>query len=630
MTKRRWSAGIALALVLCGVGGSVYHRVSGTSESTLSASVAEPLALNFEPGSTLRYRVAWSGKQRGRLFATNAGASETHVESATDMALDMALYVEAVHGSEATVVLSFTDVRRQKLEVLGAAAFPDREHAKQALVGRQAKIRIGTDGRSREVAFEAGTPDVFMNIVQWVVAQSSLSLAPSAQGAAWESTERGPFGMSRVLYSRRGAGLERVRSEYVSFDAFANSTDSALHVRELSGKSSLLVRGGKLENVLTEERLRVDGAAGTRELEGSVRFELRLVRVDRGAAAPARVAYGPAESAGEPVVGPETLAKLLEQRVAGMTREDLLRDLQQFGAGGVLPAHTRWLWRATGLLKQDPALASELSRIALQHSATDKTKSLVMDLLASVGHADAQRAMRQILDAPSLARSPVRAALVQRISFLEHPSRETVGAAWAAYEAGKDSGFQDLAVASAHALAASAGAARMSGDEVLAGEIVSELGRQIAAAPDRETQAHLLGALTNARGDEVLAIAKPYAGSEEVALREASAEALRNVHSAESTALLLELIGDSAFPVQSSALASLGTRPLRSSEFRRIQSWLAEGKLGTRLEGALLSLVQSSVGSVPEATSIARSIAEHPAASAATRARARAMLDQAG
>lgn len=624
--RARFSA-LILALVAAGV-PLAYHTREAI-ERAADGQRLTPLELALEPGTVLRYRVAWSGEQRGRLFSANAGVTETHTTSTTDMALDLSLFVESAANGVFTVVLSIDALERHRLELLGATAFPTREQAEAALTGARARLRIGSDGVMRDVAFETGAPDVFMNVVQWIVAQSTVSLGPSA-APAWEAVERGPFGLSRVRYERDGDTLTRSRAEYVRFDAFATDAARALDVRTLQGRSEVVVRRGLLEQVRTEERVEVNGPDGQSELDGRVRFELRLLRVDRGARVPEPVAYGEVGPAGEPVVGADTLQKLLEQRVAGMTREQLLTDLRRFGNGGTMPNHTRWLWQATGLLEQDPTLARELVTVALADGATDKARALVMDLLASTGHGEAQRAMREILAAPALASSPLRPLLLQRVSFLESVEPDTLSAVWDVFEEGKREGRTDLVYASAHALAAASTTVAANGDAATANAVVARLGSEIAAATTDEERAHLLGALTNAQSPEVLRIAEPYATSEDAALREAAAEALRKIQTPEATRLLVELVADSAFDVQSAALASLRGRSLDAEAWRSIAGSLAAGRLGTRLDGTLLTLAAGALQERPETRAIVAHIASRRGASAATRARALAMLGETG
>lgn len=621
--KRRAAVALTI-LALAGGGLALRHHVT---TANVEAPAADALALRFEPGTTLHYTVSWSGTQRGRLFAESAGAEQTHSTTKVDMALGMDLYVEDQAGDEATLRLSFSKVERHGLTALGAEVFSSREAAVDALVGRSARVRLGTDGIPRDVAFQEGSPDIFMNVVQWIVAQSAVSLGPSERAREWDATERGPFGASsEVHYARSGAELTRSRVRYESFDAFAAENLSRITVKKLDGQSSVRLRDGLVDVVHISESLRIDAKSGGTELDGNVVFDLKLESVDRGDRVGAAVAYGAPAKAGEAVIGADMRAQLLSQRVDGMTREQLLSDLSTMGNGGVMPSHTKWLWRATGLLKKDPSIARELGKLARAPDATDKARALVLDLLASVGHGEAQAEMRTILASPVVAKSGARTSLLQRVSFLESPEPATVDAVWASLREGKQRGAPDLVAASAHSIASSSRAMAKNGDDAGARSMVRRLAAEIEQAHTTESKAAVLSALGNASSGEVTAIAKPYASSESVELREAAADAMRKIDTREATEMLLALLADPSVAVQGAALASLRDRSLIASDWERISELVASGRIPKALDGAMLNLATNYVGQVRVVAQIVAAIASRPDASNATRARAHAML----
>lgn len=588
------------------------------------------LALTFTPGTTMHYAVSWSGKQHGRLFADGAGAEQTHTATTVDMALAMDLYVESVKGDEAILRMTFPSVERHGLTALGTQVFPTKESATAALSGRAARLRIGADGIARDIAFQNGSPDMFMNVVQWIVAQSTLSLGPSAGVAEWDAGERGPFGRSDVHYAKKagkdGTELERTRVRYLAFDAFASRDVSDVVVKKLEGRSSATLKDGLVQNMHSDESIRIDAKTGATELEGNVAFDMKLLSVNGGDVGSGHIAYGEPTKAGEAVIGDDMRNKLLEQRVEGMTKEQLLADVAQMGNGGVMPQHTKWLWRASGLLKKDPAAAKELTKLALAPGATDKSKALVLDLLASAGHPEAQTEMRNILASPELAKSGARPALLQRVSFLETPEAATVDQVWSSLREGKAKGSNDLVAASAHALAATSRAQAKNGDAAGARNTVRKLGAEIAGAKTKEEKAGVLSALGNASSEEVTEIAKPFATSEDPELREASADALRKVGTREAVDTLLALLADANPTVQSAALASLKDRELTAADWQRIAELVAAGRIPTNLDGAMLTLAANGLGQVRIVSQIVSTIAQRPDASKQTRARAMAML----
>lgn len=621
---------LAALTIVALAGGAVGARSCIQKSSAVETETKAGLALTFVPGTTLHYTVAWSGTQRGRLFADGAGAEQTHTATTVDMALAMDLYVESVKGDEAILRMTFPGVERHGLSALGTQVFPTKESATAVLSGRAARLRIGADGSARDVAFQNRSPDMFMNVVQWIVAQSTLSLGPSTGAAGWDASERGPFGRSDVRYTKKsgkdGAELERTRVRYVAFDAFASRDASDVVVKKLEGRTSATLKDGLVQAMHGDESIQIDAKTGATELEGNVAFDMKLVAVDRGNVGSGHIAYGEPTKAGEAVIGDDMRNKLLEQRVEGMTKEQLLADVATMGNGGVMPQHTKWLWRASGLLKKDPAAAKELAKLALAPGATDKSRALVLDLLASAGHAEAQTEMRAILASPELAKSGARPALLQRVSFLETPEPATVDQVWSSLREGKAKGSNDLVAASAHALAATSRAQAKNGDAAGARSTVRKLGAEIAGAKTKEEKASVLSALGNASSEEVTEIAKPYATNDDPELREAAADALRKVPTREAVETLLALLADGNATVQGAALASLKDRELTAGDWQRIAELVAAGRIPANLDGAMLTLAANGLGQVRVVSQIVATIAHRPDASKQTRARAMAML----
>jgi hypothetical protein len=565
---------------------------------------------------TLHYDVAWSGSQKGRIAGDGALATTT-----VDMALALDARVESASADEATLVLSFSRVDKHALHTLSADVFPTHEAAVAALVGPQARVRMGSNGTFRDVAFEPSVPDIFVNTLQWMIGQSGLSLDGSG---SWEATERGPFGESNVHYTQDGPNITRARTKYTRFDAFANTPDA--NVTKLDGKSVVTLRGGHIDSLETNESVDVAGANGQVELAAHVHFDVRFRGMEPASQALRPSAFGPATPAGQPVVGRETRAQLLEQRIAGMTRARLLSDVRLMGNSGTMPSHTEWLWRATGLLEQDPSLAKDLARLALSAEATDKARALILDLFASVGHAEAQAAMRAILTSPQMAKSPSRPGLIQRVSFLSAPEPATVKMVWDGFREAKVAGARDLMTASAHALASASRKLGSNGDDAAARRIVSDLRDEIASTSSTEARVGLLSALGNASGADIASIAKPFATGEDPDVREAAAGALRKTDTPEATALLLSLAADSDEAVQASAMASLRDRTLTAEHWSYLARLVEEGRVGPPLDGAVLNLAANYLGQIPAVTRVIARIGGRQDASASTRARANAML----
>src|SRR5262249_5427249 len=148
----------AFSLIVLALGGAFAYRASRVENTTAASAPSAPLALRFTPGTVLKYRAAWSGEQRGRLFVGNAPSGDTHATTSVDMALKIDLAVESVRADEATLVLTVAGIEQHRLEVLGSELFPTREAATALLTGKRARVRVGNNGVVRDVEIERGAP----------------------------------------------------------------------------------------------------------------------------------------------------------------------------------------------------------------------------------------------------------------------------------------------------------------------------------------------------------------------------------------------------------------------------------------------------------------------------------------
>src|SRR4051812_1113983 len=103
----------------------------------------------------------------------------------------------------------------------------------------------------------------------------------------------------------------------------------------------------------------------------------------------------------------------------------MVSDVKRFANGGVMPEHTRWLWRATGVLLQDPEAAKAMLEAFQDKSLNDSARELILDCLASAGNASSQAALRGALDSPVTRKSAEAPMWIQRVSFVDAPERAT-------------------------------------------------------------------------------------------------------------------------------------------------------------------------------------------------------------
>jgi hypothetical protein len=429
---------------------------------------------------------------------------------------------------------------------------------------------------------------------------------------------------------RRGEGVERTRVRYERFEALPNADPGSLSVVSLDGRTSLsFAREGLLASIDTNESLRVVDRAGDERIVAELRFRMTLkdsARIEvRELEAAGYLSYGAPTSN-----GPTMREQMIAQRIDGLTRDQLVLDLTALGNAGTMPEHTRYMWRATALLAEDPEACDALLALVRSGKLSGKGQALVLDLLASAGSPAAQHALVEALKLPAVRRSKERALLVQRISTIETPTAETLAAAWETYREGERSGDRDVRFAGAFALGASAGNAAKSGRVDEARDYVRKLRHAADGAKDPNDKAAMLRALGNAGLPETGDYVRRSSADGDPRVREAAALALREGDDRANTDVLVGLVGDASRDVQAAALASLAARPLDAAHLEAIAALVLAGRLDPELFGLLLNVVGPHAGEAPAVASIARFLLEHEGTSTPLRARARAVLARSG
>lgn len=523
---------------------------------------ATPPGLRFPEGEVLRYRFEHTGEHE---VSALGGAPPMAAE--VDLAGEVVLRGLGRVGDDWQVALSLGAFERDTLTVGGKDALGDPA----SMRGLEAVVELSPHGEVRGLRFPAQAPHPFQNLVHLVVSEVQIRL----DEGTYEAVETTQHGRVRSRYSVEGDALRRERMTYERLQVLAALQGGARG--EVSGRASVELADGHWRRLAAEETLTVRAGERTAlHAETSTRFELVAVEADAARrpapAVGARVALGAAAAA------PDREAHLAAQRIDGLTPDALEALLTGPAAqSGQLPDHNRTLWRAVGLLRQEPALCETLGALAASERFGSAGRGLVLDLLTSAGTSAAQMALRAALDAPAVRRDPRYVMLFQRTALLTLPDAETLAYLERHYTSPGEEGLAPAAYALGAAAGQAAGAPDGRG-RALADRLLRDL--QAASTPDH--QALRLVALGNAGLAEHVEALTPYARAPHPEVRRAAAAALRKLDDPRARHTLLTLAGDGDARVQRRALESLARKGASVDELprlTRISEQLAESSL---------------------------------------------------
>lgn len=593
----------ALGLFLAAGAAYVFWGGRTPAPPSSGASAATSPGLALEPGASARFRF------------TLEHQGQVPISAELPMALELSLAGElrflglGAAGGHRQTELTLISLERSVFRMGGGDLLSG-----PGLVGAQALVVSSDSGALVELRFAPQTPPEAERLLHLLVLESQLELDPAFE---WTRREHHSLGEAEVRYTRTETGVRRAIDRHRRFGGL-----EAEDLAQLDAE--------------TETRFELDPDGALRRLDDTWRYRgpsfggekrFRLERLDATRAPAADWVgragrYAESRSPGEAQTSTASLASALRQRTEGLTVEQCLADLIAHEVSGRMPDHDRWLWRASGLLRLHPELAAKLVPLLSRSTMSSSGRALILDLLAHVGHTEAQAALRAALQLPAVKADPDFHLLYQRFSFVTEPDAETR----AFVEAGLEAAPPEHRNAAAHTLGSVAGASYRAGDR----EEALALAERVVDALEEETrpgkQAELLGALGNAGLPEHADLLLGFARSPHPEVRYQMAGSLRKLEGEPVTRALVELAADpSGPPTQRRALATLDQRTVEEGAFAELCDRVRRGEFAPESQGVLVTLLARRLPD-PRARAALEHLLRAPDTMTDVRARIRAVL----
>jgi hypothetical protein len=392
-------------------------------------------------------------------------------------------------------------------------------------------VSYAADGRATEVRFPKQMPPAVRGLLRHMVACSQLVL-PEPAASDWRSVEQDAAGeydavyrrLSAVKYSRTKTGYVRLvtpsglkpadaHAPLIQVGASDFEIDEAGRVTHLAERELehtpqndvglAIASAGALTLDLLRKGHRTD-ALGV----PSAGYDISPLAADSGQIATA------AQSADRDLLGdaklPELVADLATARVA--------KDEQ---------AIARTQNRLSALFRLDPSATKRATALMTPDNA-----SALMGAVGFSGTPEAQQELAQVMS-DQHADPAARVAAVDGMFSVEHPTPEARRALGEA----ASSDDPELKTKASYMLGVAAN--RIQDDEPDASkEIVSKLSQDFSQSSDKQDQTRLLDSLGNAGSANSLSAIESGLASQDPAVRDASARALRFVNDPKADALL--------------------------------------------------------------------------------------------
>ena len=387
------------------------------------------------------------------------------------------------------------NVRKHVVRVMGQDAIASDADAKTALEGRSVLVALDPSGVVRGMYFAKDEAPLFQHVMQSLVTETSVTLAAD-HAEAWDAVEASNTGDANVHYEVEALDPPRVgrtRTEYTRVAA-APGRKATMSAGELSSRLEIVLDAARrLVSSLTDDEdilLKDPANHAAAVLSTNTHFEMTLRDVstfDLATSQAPALAQLDARTPGQLTVGPSADEQIKAQRIRGLTAAELHDTLLAYAGGGLPPGD--FLWRATGFLKAHPEACLDLAGLFESPRMSSRGREQLLEILASAGTPEAQGAMRVALES-SVAHGDKAEwdRLVQRFSFVQHPTTDSMSFVTASYEDARSGSDR---AAAAYALGASAGNLARSGGDAQAVRAARETlmaGLKSAKTFDRATR----------------------------------------------------------------------------------------------------------------------------------------------
>jgi hypothetical protein len=584
-----------------------------------SPTRSSPSFWSLRPGDVVVHRAMLAQAVQADAFAGRAGPASTTGQTNLDVDLQVVGLADDPRGTLAT--LQFTRVHDVRVVVDGVDLVDGSlaDEGAATLTSPVATIVRAPSGRVVALSVPPDAPPLWSRLVQLLLGETQFVLD---DGASWDADERTAPLAVRAHYTRTDDADDHVVVTRQATPTAVQFPRAALSHTTLSGQRTARFAAGTLRALAGVEQLVVRDDDGRDVFVVDTTVSLTLVQRDRRAtlpAAPARLV-----SIDPHVVTRDDAAartQALSARVEGLTREELLATVTAALPTGAVPDHDRFLWRATGLLQQEPTLVATLKPLFFDARAGHEGRALVLDLLVGAAHANAQQLLCELLDTPVVQDDPRAALLRQRLTFVRHPSSETL--AFVTTKAGGTDSFRDPARMS---LGAMAGALARSDRSPEAAAAAQRLVDWYDDARDDDERDVLVRALGNAGVDgfdgPVLAAAR----ADDPRVRAVAASALRKLRSPRAHAALIALMRSNDAAVSRRAIDSLGERPFSAEVAEAVQAAVVDGALPDASYQPLVNLLAKNARTDATARATLTAILSADVHDAQVKARVRQIL----
>lgn len=305
---------------------------------------------------------------------------------------------------------------------------------------------------------------------------------------------------------------------------------------------------------------------------------------------------------GESVVSAETEKYMLNQRIGGLTLQTLKNKYKTMANTGLSEDRNRFIWQATGLLKQHPEYAKELVPIFKANISKGdiQNRALIADLLANTGNIESQKALREILADNQVKNLQEYNMLFQRMSIISNADVDTEQFVANTFMEAKKSQNKSLEYSSANSLGAIIRSRISTINDNLESKksiekLNDELVNSLRSAENTKEQLAYISALGNAGLEKNIEVIVNYTQDNDPSVRAAAATSLRKTENENSRQIIRNMFADNN-PLVQRAVIETFIRYQQTNESKEFFSQaLLSGKIKVEVFGLVVKYIETNI-----------------------------------
>jgi hypothetical protein len=556
------------------------------------------------------YALRWSQSQ-STLLPTGEGVASAELE----LQGHFTLTGRSLEDGTRAVLLRLDEVQQYRATAL-SQPLPG-----EGLQGAECLALLEPTGGLKELRFSDSQSVMARYLLQGLAAEV-FTVTPDEP--TLEAKEQLPIGdmVTAFAWNAGRTTLSRTRARFLKWRLSASTPANVT----VSDSAELYFEpAGPLRDVDGREHIEGHDAQGRPQAQRESSLTVRFTGQRVVPAQPQMLAARPLVRLPGTVVSEIDMRKaLLENLVGKLTFEQVAAALRDLQDPRILSDRGEFVSRTAALLRLHPERCAELVPL-FDAAKSDQMRAQILDILASAGSAEAQAAMRRMLELPNSTRDPkIFQQLYPRLGLAGTPTPETVKYVLDGHAAALHAGDVQGRQLRAYTLGTLASRTK---DPQAAALMVDVLVDDVTNAADSRDLRHAYRALGNTGDPRALEVVREGLSSKDTDVRASAAVALRRVPGAEAQKTLSSLLaGETDRDVQRALLDALKSRPLSSESLTALRALTVERRLAPGAANELLALVGEQTTATPELVQTLQALLLMPNVSPNARQQARALL----